>query len=102
MEKRVRGTLLSPFTLSHSDDFEEGKKRLYLDLSPSISDSSIGERGTEYIVDYNGMKKRMELHLRGANSRRSELCLRVYFFWDDANSVVVVGYLPDHLETRGS
>ena len=48
--------------------------------------------------------KRVELdrHLKKGTNREPRYCFRLYFFWDDTTSQVVVGWLPSHLSTRAS
>lgn len=53
--------------------------------------------GGEYYVQYQGRKRELEWHLKGSNSRDGRLGFRMYYFWDDETSRVVVGHLPGHL-----
>lgn len=53
--------------------------------------------GGEYYVQYQGRKCELDVHLKGSNSRDRRLGFRMYYFWDDETSRVVVGYLPGHL-----
>lgn len=55
--------------------------------------------GGEYFVKYQGERRELEWHLKGNSSRDGRLGFRMYYFWDDETSRVVVGYLPGHLET---
>lgn len=55
--------------------------------------------GGEYFVKYQGDRRELDWHLKGSNSRDGRLSFRMYYFWDDDTSRVVVGYLPGHLET---
>jgi hypothetical protein len=78
---------------------------LGLDLSQAIIPSRAGEQGDTYFVTYpiGGDKKRMlEMHLTKGADRDERYCLRIYFFWDDDAQKVVVGWLPNHLDTRGT
>ena len=83
---------------------EYNNKREYLNLedAPSISDISAGEQGEEYYINYNGQRKKLDRHLRKGTGRDPRECLRIYYFWDDERSVVVVGSLPYHLSIRSS
>jgi hypothetical protein len=66
-----------------------------------------GEQKDEYFVNYPvgsppGNKKFLEQHLRKGNDRDERFCFRLYFFWDKKKSLVVVGWLPSHLDTRNT
>ena len=66
----------------------------------SITATRRGEQGDEYIVQHNGTKRELDRHLKKGNSRNSRHCFRLYFFWDDEDEQVVVGWLTSHLDTR--
>lgn len=55
--------------------------------------------GGEYFVKYQGERRELDWHLKGSNSRDGRIGFRMYYFWDDDTSRVVVGYLPGHLDT---
>lgn len=55
--------------------------------------------GDEYFVKYQGERRELDWHLKGNSSRDGRHSFRLYYFWDDDTSRVVVGYLPGHLET---
>jgi hypothetical protein len=69
-----------------------------------VEESATGEgakfEGDEYAVKYQGRRRILDRHLKSGNSREPRFCMRVYFFWDDESQVVVVGWLPSHLENR--
>lgn len=77
---------------------------LLLELSPSMSDHRIGEFREQYTVDYqSGQSTRhvLDWHLKTkGNSKDPRNCLRIYFFWDPHNELVVIGHLPSHLDNR--
>ncbi|MCB1521090.1 MAG: hypothetical protein KDJ37_11025 [Hyphomicrobiaceae bacterium] len=66
----------------------------------SITATRRGEQGDEYIVQHNGRKRELDRHFTKGNSRESRHCFRLYFFWDDEDEQVVVGWLTSHLDTR--
>ena len=68
----------------------------------TITDSRAGERDDVYFIEYRGKRRKLELHLKKGDDREEKNCLRIYYFWDDENSVVVIGSLPGHLETRNT
>jgi hypothetical protein len=90
---------------SLSDAAERCQARLLelgLELTNSISPARAGEQGDDYCVDYPslGELRFLKHHLKKGTSRDERRCLRVYFFWDETEKLVVVGWLPSHLGTR--
>jgi hypothetical protein len=77
---------------------------LGLELSPSLADHRLGEFRDQYTVDYQSgqsTKHVLDMHLKTkGNSKDPRNCLRIYFFWDPQNEVVVIGHLPSHLDNR--
>lgn len=67
--------------------------------SGAITDASAGMQGDSYFLQYKGKKRKLERHLTKGNSKDRRYCLRIYFFWDDQDQVVVIGDLPHHLDT---
>ena len=65
----------------------------------AITDVAAGMQGDEYYVQYQGKKRKLERHLAKGNSKDQRYCLRIYFFWDDQDQIVVIGDLPHHLDT---
>ena len=58
--------------------------------------------GARIFVEFGGRRCELDRHLKGRNSRDPRLGFRLYFFWDDDTEQVVVGWLPNHLETRAT
>lgn len=56
----------------------------------------------EYDVLYKGNWRFMDFHLKKGVITDKRKCLRIYYFWDEEDEVVVIGHLPWHLETPGS
>jgi hypothetical protein len=75
---------------------------LGLELTNSITPARAGEQGEDYYVDYPSLGETQFLrhHLKKGTSRDERRCLRVYFFWDETEKLVVIGWLPSHLGTR--
>lgn len=71
-----------------------------LEEAGSIAPTRRGEQGEQYLVQHNGRKRELDRHFRKGNSRESRHCFRLYFFWDDEDEQVVVGWLTSHLDTR--
>lgn len=55
--------------------------------------------GGDYFVQFGGEKRELDWHLKGSNSRNEQHSFRLYYFWDDETSQVVVGHMPSHLKT---
>lgn len=68
----------------------------------SITDTNAGLYGDDYFVFYGGERRKLARHLRKGNSRDPLYCLRIYFFFDTENSVIVIGSLPGHLKIETS
>jgi hypothetical protein len=80
-------------------------EELGLELTQSISSSRAGEQGDDYFVIYplgSETKRMLEFHLKKGSDRDERYSLRIYFFWDGESKSVVVGWLPSHLDTRGT
>lgn len=70
---------------------------LGLSIGRSIDAGRAGQAGDDYFVTYKGRRRFLESHLGRGNSRDSRFILRIYFFYDEEDEVVVVGWLPTHL-----
>lgn len=79
-------------------EFDEACRQLGVEEKASIVDSAAGELGDTYFVMYHGRRKKMDRHLVKGASRDPRYCLRIYFFWDEDDSQVVVCSLPQHLD----
>lgn len=74
-----------------------------LDESCAITDVRAGLQGDTYFVMYDGKRRKLERHLRkGGGGKDPRNQLRIYFFWDDEKQLVVIGDLPEHLDTRAT
>lgn len=63
------------------------------------------QEGDSYFVQYPPgatQWKFLELHLKKGTSKDVRFCLRIYFFWDEEIQLVVVGWLPNHLDTKAT
>lgn len=80
--------------------FDEACRKLGLEESATFSGPGWGEQGDEYFVKRYGQRRLLERHLKNGGSRDPRRCLRVYFYWDDQEEQVVVGWLPSHLNNR--
>ena len=79
------------------------KKRvedLGLEEAPTFAGPRAGEEGDTYFVRYAGRRMELDRHLKKGNSREPRRCFRLYFFWDNDEQQVVVGWMPSHLDTR--
>lgn len=83
------------------EKFEKECQTLGIMEAPSIDKVRKGEEGDAYHVKYLGETRFLDRHLKNKGSTRNpSRCFRLYFFWDDENGQVVVGWLPSHLSTR--
>lgn len=73
-----------------------------LQLEESSTGDGIKYAADTYSVQYGGTRRSLDRHLKGSNSRDRRYGFRLYFFWDDEGQVAVVGWLPSHLDNRGS
>jgi len=86
-------------------EWEDELARRKLRYDPSITGSRAGEQGETYFVCHppgSNRRRALERHLCKGSTKDDQYCLRIYFFWDDDSSQVVVGWLPSHLDTRAS
>jgi len=83
--------------------FEDACRELGLDEQPTFSGNHWGEEGETYRVRRGGRSRLLERHLKnGGNTRDPRRCFRLYFYWDDEDEQVVVGWLPSHLDSRAT
>lgn len=68
----------------------------------AITDVAAGMEGDTYYVQYQGQRRKLERHLTKGNNKDKRYCLRIYFFWDDQDNLVVIGDLPHHLDTSAT
>lgn len=66
---------------------------------PPIGDARRGEQGKKYYTKYNGANYEIDCHIK-TGVGEPQYCLRIYYFWHDEDSVVVIADLPWHLDTR--
>ncbi len=54
--------------------------------------------GDSFPFDWSGKRVEVEWHVKnGGNTTDPARCLRIYYFWDEADSRVVVASMPDHI-----
>lgn len=73
-----------------------------LQLEESPTGDAIKYAADLYSVQYGGARRPLDRHLKGSDSRDRRYGFRLYFFWDEEEQVVVVGWLPSHLDNRAS
>ena len=78
-------------------EFDMKCSELGIEETAAIADTAAGEQGETYFVQYHGGKVKMDRHLRKGTSRDPKFCMRIYFFWCEEESLVVIGSLPQHL-----
>lgn len=76
--------------------FEEACRTLQLD------DSLVGEATRThrelYTVNYAGLPRVLDRHLKRGVAHDAARSFRLYYFWDEETETVVVGWLPSHLD----
>jgi hypothetical protein len=82
--------------------YEQALKESGLEDQPCFAGDRAGEQGNEYVVKYGSVNRTIDRHLKGSNARDQRFGFRLYFFWDDESSQVVVGSFPSHLTTSAS
>ncbi len=84
-------------------EYDAALERLFLEDTQSASESAMGMARDSYERDWNGRRLTMDRHLKNrARGRDPRRCFRLYFTWDEASRLVVIGHLPGHLRTRTS
>lgn len=73
-----------------------------LQLEDSGTGDGVKFAADTYSVQYGGRRRSLDRHLKSGDARDRRYCFRLYFFWDDENKIVVVGWLPSHLDNRSS
>jgi hypothetical protein len=80
--------------------YEDGLGRLGLHNEPAINHSQAGQKGEAMYVDYplgSGCRQILQMHLKKGVDRDTRNLLRIYYFWDNEEDLVVIGWLPGHL-----
>ena len=73
-----------------------------LQLEESATGDAVKYSADLYSVQYGGARRVLDRHLKGRDSRDRRYGFRLFFFWDEEVQVVVVGWLPSHLDNRAS
>jgi hypothetical protein len=87
-------------TPERRDAYQGELKKLGLEDSLTGNGTRFDEDGNS--VQYAGRKRALDRHLKSGSSRDPRFCFRLYFFWDEDEQVVVVGWLPSHLDSRST
>lgn len=82
--------------------FEAACREAGFEETRSVSKVGAGQFGDTYFVPYKGKKIFLDRHLKKGTSKDPRFCLRIYFFWDIQDEIVLVGSLPAHLKTGAS
>lgn len=64
----------------------------------AVTDAAAGMYGDDYRIEYNGKKRLFERHIGKGTQKDPSKTLRIYFFWDDEDEIIVIGDLPGHLD----
>ena len=79
--------------------FDEQARNIGVELRRSVSPAAASAHGDQYFVRWAGAKHFLDQHLTKGVSRDPRYCLRIYFFFDEIAGRVVVGSMPNHLDT---
>lgn len=77
--------------------FDEAALRIGVRVGPTGDAVRQQRYSDEYQVRWEGNSYPLDLHLAGSDSRDIRRGLRVYFAWEEAQQLVLVGHLPTHL-----
>jgi len=91
-----------PMRIDSSPENREAYQKELTRLGLEESFTGEGVNSDQYMVQYGGRRRALDKHLKGGNSRDRKYQFRLYFFWDDDDQVVVIGWLPSHLDNRMS
>jgi hypothetical protein len=83
--------------VAERDALKRRCNELGLSIGRSVDASRAGQAREEYFVTYKGRRRFLESHVGRGTSRDPRYTLRIYFFYDEEDEVVVVGFLPTHL-----
>jgi FtsZ-binding cell division protein ZapB len=85
------------------DEVNKKSDELHVELGPSVTAVTAGMAKDQYqVVGQDGQKHQLDLHIRKGNSYDPKYSLCIYFYWDDDNAKVVVGWLTSHLDSKGT
>lgn len=81
-------------------EFEAALQALQLDLSHT--GEMVRTMSDLYSVQYERYKYPLDQHLKKGNSHDPRHCFRLYFHWHAEDRMVLVGWLPSHLQNRAT
>lgn len=70
-----------------------------LGLENSSVGGDITRHADRFRVEWRGQKRLLDQHIKNGTARDPRHCLRIYYFWDEEDQIVVVGSLPGHIRT---
>lgn len=89
--------------IEKKEAFEQKLAELGLENTPCFNqDNKAKQFGGQYFVRFDGASRELDWHLKGSSSRDVMRGFRLYYFWDELTSRVVVGHFPTHLKTDAS
>ncbi|MHB8742063.1 MAG: hypothetical protein ACYC9L_02975 [Sulfuricaulis sp.] len=80
--------------------YQQELAELGVEISNTGTAISQARYAKEYQVKHEGVKYRLDLHMKRRASKDSPWNFRLYFAWDADKQRVIVGSLPDHLTSR--
>ncbi len=82
-------------SLAQRESLGERARELGLEIRGSVEFSNASE---DYFFRWKGRRVFLDQHLGRGNSRDQRHCLRVYYTWDAEDEIVIVGWMPSHLD----
>lgn len=70
-----------------------------LGLENSFVGKDLERHADRFRVEWRGQKRLLDQHIKNGTARDPRHCLRIYYFWDEEEQLVVVGSLPAHIRT---
>jgi hypothetical protein len=82
---------------------EAGRQKLTehgMEDSACFVDREEAKRTPQYSVQYEGSSRVLYEHIKYGNGYDNSNQIRIYYFWDENNSRIVVGKMPSHLRNN--
>lgn len=64
----------------------------------AVTETAAGMYGDDYKIEYKGKKRLFERHIGKGTQKDPGKTMRIYFFWDEEDQIIVIGDLPAHLD----
>ncbi len=64
----------------------------------AVTETAAGMYGDDYQIEYKGKKRLFERHIGKGTQKDPCKTMRIYYFWDEEDQIIVIGDLPMHLD----